>query len=342
MNKIQSELEKIQIPDEVMDYMYKGLHQAKREEHLTGMNQHGSRKRKKLIGSLAGLVAVGGLLFGSTFVSPAMADMAAKIPYLRDMFIKDIDKEDVKSVFALLREEGLRRGYTVQTMTIGGWMKDDDPDKLTVYLKDKDYNDKTKLEVETLTKEILDQKGFYSKSLEVLPFKEDFYQSMRRINVITTGQAKEIKKLVKDKGYQVDFVGMNRGIDEVFVMIPVTEKRMDEVRNVIQNYQKEHDNEFSLDIRTVDLNNVDQETKLKQKLYMIFEGLVAKKEYKVDSFTYSNKDQLVITIETSLEKKDKKIEEQIRNEVSSQLDKEYKKPYTIDMVGLDELKSIVE
>ncbi|MFJ7724551.1 hypothetical protein ACIQXV_00170 [Neobacillus sp. NPDC097160] len=156
-------------------------------------------------------------------------------------------------------------------------------------------------------------------------------------------EAKKIETLIKDKGYSVDYVGMNRGLDEIFVILPDTEKRVDEVRTIIQAYQKGKYNEFSLDIRTVNLINLDQETKLKKDLYVIFEGLVAKKEaYKVNSFTYSTTDQLVITIGTSLEKKDQKIEEQIRKEVSAQLDKDYKQPYTINMVGLEELKAIGE
>jgi len=344
MNKIQRELEKIQIPDEVMDRMYKGLEEAKMDEKVPRMKHRIISKRKKLIGSLAGLVAVGGLLFGSTFVSPAMANMAAKIPYLNEVFLKDLDEDGAKSVFALVREEGLRRGYEPTGLRVGqGLMEGDDPDKVYVFLKSKDYNEKTILDAEKLTKELLDQKGYYAKSIEVLPFKADFYASMRRINRIMIAEAKKIETLIKDKGYSVDYVGMNPGIDEIFVILPDTEKHVDEVRNIIQAYQKRKYNEFSLDIRTVNLTNMDVETKLKKDLNTIFEGLVAKKEaYKVNSFTYSTTDQLVITIETSLEKKDQKIKEKIRKEVSSQLDKEYKQPYTINMVGLEELKAIGE
>ncbi|MFK9093126.1 hypothetical protein [Bacillus salipaludis] len=340
MNKIQSELEKIQIPDEVMDRMYKGMERAKREEKAGRF----SSKRKKLIGSLTGLVAAFGLLFGATFVSPAMAEMAAKIPYLNEVFLKDINEDGAKSVFALVREEGLRRGYEPSGFRVGqGLMEGDDPDKIYIFLKSNDYNEKTKLDAEKLTKEMLDQKGYYAKSIEVLPFKADFYASMRRINRIMIEEAKKIETLIKEKGYSVDYVGMNRGLDEIFVILPDTEKHVDEVRTIIQAYQKGKYNEFYLDIRTVDLTNLDQETKLKKDLYTIFEGLVAKQEaYKVNSFTYSTTDQLVITIETSLEKKDQKLEEQIRKEVSAQLDKEYKQPYTINMVGLEELKAIGE
>jgi hypothetical protein len=345
MNKIQSELEKIQIPEEVMDRMYKGLEKAKRDEEVGGMKHRVNSKKKKLIGLLAGLVAVGGLFFGSAFVSPAMAEMVSKIPYLKDVFLKDLDREGAKSVFALVREEGLRRGYEVKGIRVGGFFKEEDPDKVVVLLVSKDYNDKTKLDAETLTKEMLDQKGYYAKSIEVLPFKAEFYSSMRRINQLNIEHAKEIQNILKDKGYSVDFVGQILSMKKVFVIIPDTEKRVDEVRSIIRNYltKKYYEEDFPIDIRSVDLSNMDEDTKLEKNLHMIFERLVAKKEeYKVNSFTYSTKNQLLITIETSLEKKDQKIEEQIRKEVSSQLDKEYKKPYTINMVGLDKLKSIGE
>ena len=291
MNKIRSEMEKIQIPDEVMDRMYRGLEKAKREEEVPEMKRRGMSKRKKLIGALAGLVAAFGLLFGATFVSPAMAQMAAKIPYLNQVFLKDLDEDGAKSVFALVREEGLRRGYEPSGFRVGqGLMEGDDLDKVYVFLKSKDYNEETKLDAEKVTKEMLDQKGYYAKSIEVLPFKADFYASMRRINRIMMAEAKEIETLLKDKGVSVDYVGMNRGINELFVILPDKEKRVEEVRTIIQAYQKGKYNEFSLDIRTVNLSNLDEDTKLKKDLYTIFEGLVAKKEaYKVNSFTYTTK-----------------------------------------------------
>ena len=190
MNEIQRELEKIQIPEEVMGRMFKGIEQAKGEELITPIKVQGMSKRKKLIGSLAGLVAVGGLFFGSTFVSPAMAQIASKIPFLNEVFMKDLDKEGADSVFNLVREEGLKRGYEVTGMRVGqGLMEGDDPEKVYVFLTSKDYNEKRKLEVENLTKEMLDQKGYYAKSIGVLPFKADFYASMRRINRIMFNEA---------------------------------------------------------------------------------------------------------------------------------------------------------
>ncbi|MEH7302862.1 hypothetical protein [Neobacillus drentensis] len=344
MNEIQRELEKIQIPEEVMGRMFKGIEQAKGEELITPIKVQGMSKRKKLIGSLAGLVAVGGLFFGSTFVSPAMAQIASKIPFLNEVFMKDLDKDVADSVFNLVREEGLERGYEVTGMRVGqGLMEGDDPEKVYVFLKSKDYNEKRKLEVENLTKKFLDQKGYYAKSIDVLPFKADFYASMRRINRIMIAESQKIETLIKDKGYSVDYVGINREVNEIFVILPETEKHVDNVRTIIQAYQKEKYNGFSLDIRSVNLNNMDEETKLKKNLYTIFEGLMAKKEaYKVNSFTYSTKGELVITIETSLEKKDQKLIEQIRKEVAAQVDKEYKQPYTINMVGLEDLKTVGE
>ena len=344
MNEIQRELEKIQIPEEVMGRMFKGIEQAKGEELITPIKVQGMSKRKKLIGSLAGLVAVGGLFFGSTFVSPAMAQIASKIPFLNEVFMKDLDKDVADSVFNLVREEGLKRGYEVTGMRVGqGLMEGDDPEKVYVFLKSKDYNEKRKLEVENLTKKFLDQKGYYAKSIDVLPFKADFYASMRRINRIMIAESQKIETLIKDKGYSVDYVGINREVNEIFVILPETEKHVDNVRTIIQAYQKEKYNGFSLDIRSVNLNNMDEETKLKKNLYTIFEGLMAKKEaYKVNSFTYSTKGELVITIETSLEKKDQKLIEQIRKEVAAQVDKEYKQPYTINMVGLEDLKTVGE
>jgi hypothetical protein len=346
MNKIQRELGKIQIPDEVMGRMFKGIEQAKGEELVTPIKVQGMSKRKKLIGSLAGLAAVGGLFFGSTFVSPAMAQIASKIPFLNEVFMKDLDKDVADSVLNLVREEGLKRGYEVTGMRVGqGLMEGDDPEKVYVFLKSKDYNEQRKLEVENLTKKFLDQKGYYAKSIDVLPFKADFYASMRRINRIDLEQANEIQSILQVKGYNVDYVGHIASMRKVLVILPESEKRVDEVRTIIRSYltKKYYEKDFPIDIRSVDLSNVDPDTKLEKTLHTIFVGLVAKKEaYKVNSFTYSTKGELVITIETSLEKKNQKLIEQIRKEVAAQVDKVYKQPYTINMVGLEDLKTVGE
>ena len=334
MNQIKNELDKIPVPEEVLEAMYKGIQQAKREEQVTEMKPRVKSKRKKIMVSLASLAAVGGIFIGSAFVSPAMAEMAAKIPYLREIFIKD-EQLDVQPVFHVLREKALKLGYTVENMGIGSY---DDPDTLVIHLKNEDYNSTSKQEVEKLVKDILDKKGYYAQSIEVLPFDEDLYQSMMRINILMNQEAKEMKKEVEAKGYQIDFVGMNREMNEVFVILPDTEKRVDEVRNILQAYQKATYNEFPLDIRTVNLQEMDPATKLKRNLYTSFEGLVSKKEYKVEYFKYTQEGQLLITIKASLDK-DKKdhvaIADKIQNDVKSVLDKEYKQPYTIEIYGIN-------
>jgi hypothetical protein len=94
----------------------------------------------------------------------------------------------------------LRRGYEVNRLRVGqGLMEEDEPDKVYVFLVSKDFNDKTKLDAEKLTKEMLDQKGYYAKSIEVLPLKTDFYASKRRFNRIMSEQAEEIKKILRLK-----------------------------------------------------------------------------------------------------------------------------------------------
>lgn len=52
------------------------------------------------------------------------------------MFLKDLDKDGAKSVFALVREEGLRRGYEASGLRVGqGLMEGEEPDKVYVFLK---------------------------------------------------------------------------------------------------------------------------------------------------------------------------------------------------------------
>ncbi|MDQ1143678.1 hypothetical protein QE429_000505 [Bacillus sp. SORGH_AS 510] len=342
MNPIKQEFENIPVPDEVMAAMYKGIQQAKKEENVTEMNPVVKKKRKKLIGTLAGLAAVGTLLFGSTFVTPAMAKMAEKIPFLKDVFLKTetqplgtLPEKNQKPVFETLREEALKMGINIQTMGMGWEQIGDDPDTVVIQLEDTSYNLENKTKVEKLLNDILDEKGYYAKSIETIPVNEDLYKSMIRINLIIKQQAKEMEKLIKEKGYQVDFVGMNRQMKEIFVILPETETHVNEIRAIIQSYQKENYNEFPLDIRT----QMDADTKLKRDLYTIFEDLVSKKDYQVEYFKFSTEGQLVITIKASIDTFDKeqlKKATQIRNEVKAALDKEYAQPYTLQILGIND------
>jgi hypothetical protein len=343
MNPIKKELDSIAIPEDVMERMYKGMQQAKQEEQAPVPIKRTISKRKKIIAAIASLAAVGGLFIGSAFVSPAMAQMAAKIPYLKDIFINDVQLtgSNSKPVFDTLREEALELGITVQGMGMGFEQAGDDPDALVIVLQDKDYNKATKMKVEEMVKEILDQKGYYAKDIQVIPQNEDFYKTMMRINVLMNQQAKEIQQILKNKGFGVQFVGMNRDPDEIFVILPDTEMRVEEIRSLIQDYQKNIYNEFSLDIRMVDPSGMDPETKLKRDLYTIFERLVAKKEFKVEYFKYETQGQLTLTIKASIDSyntEEAKMADRIRSDVRAILDKEYQLPYKIEILGINDEK----
>lgn len=342
MNPIKNELDQIAVPDEVMAAMYKGIQQAKKEEPVTEMHPRPQKKRKKIIGTLAGLAAVGVLLFGSTFVSPAMAKMAEKIPFLKDVFIKtetqplgSQPEKNQKPVFETLREEALAQGIDVKGMGMGWELAGDDPDTVVIQLEDASYNLENKTKVEKLLNEILDEKGYYAKSIEIIPVNEDLYKSMIRINLIMNRQAKDIEKLIKAKGYQVDFVGMNREMKDIFVILPDTETHVDEIRAIIESYQKDNYNEFSVDLRT----QMDAGTKLKRDLYTIYKGLITNNDYQVEYFKFSTEGQLVVTIKASIDTFDKeqlKLAAQIRNDVKTALDKEYTQPYTLQILGIND------
>jgi hypothetical protein len=344
MNPIKNELDQIPVPDEVMAAMYKGIQQAKKEEPVTEMYPRPQKTRKKIIGTLAGLAAVGVLLFGSTFVSPAMAKMAEKIPFLKDVFIKtetqplgSQPEKNQKSVFETLREEALAQGIDVKGMGMGWELAGDDPDTVVIQLEDASYNLENKTKVENLLNDILDEKGYYAKSIEIIPVNEDLYKSMIRINLIMNRQAKDIEKLIKAKGYQVDFLGMNREMKDIFVILPDTETHVNEIRAIIESYQKENYNEFSVDLRT----QMDADTKLKRDLYTIYKGLITNNDYQVEYFKFSTEGQLLITIKASIDTFDKdqlKIAAQIRNEVKAALDKEYAQPYTLQILGINNEK----
>jgi hypothetical protein len=134
---------------------------------------------------------------------------------------------------------------------------------------------------------------------------------------------------------------MNREPDEIFVILPDTEQRVNEIRAIIQDFQKDNYNEFSLDIRTVSPGKMDPETKLKRDLYTIFENLVAKKEYRVEYFKYATEGQLVITIKASIDTYNKEqlaVADLIKSDVKAALDKEYQQPYQIVLLGINDEK----
>ncbi|WP_221568421.1 DUF4179 domain-containing protein [Alkalihalobacillus sp. TS-13] len=90
-NKFKHELEKIEIPKELHNRVKIGVEKAKAETSAAdGYHELGKIKKswytRKITYICAAVVLFFGLFIGSAFVSPVMAKMVSKLPYLGQLF----------------------------------------------------------------------------------------------------------------------------------------------------------------------------------------------------------------------------------------------------------------
>jgi hypothetical protein len=100
--EIEEDMEKIQIPSS----LYEFAKNIKKESALKEGKNHPAEKNKnkKKYQFVAAAMMALGLLTGSAFLNPTMAEIASKIPYLGQVF-------QTKPVFEVLREALESEGY---------------------------------------------------------------------------------------------------------------------------------------------------------------------------------------------------------------------------------------
>ncbi|WP_102275316.1 DUF4030 domain-containing protein [Cytobacillus massiliigabonensis] len=269
------------------------------------------KKKSRLIWSLSysgiALLIVFGLFVGSAFISPAIAEVAAKIPYLNKIF----HSEPLNQTIWRELEE---KGYHISG--IGGNTRNM---YITIDGSEQYFQD-VREEVEEIAKNILKEKEYDGYKIEV----EKQVDRVPDTSISERDQAisealeesyndlNELHFNVLSHGYSYTAPNSDKVI--VNIDIPNTEKRIEEIKQVVNDRLKTKNiDSFTIKINKINLSQKEKEAKWNEIFPVIIEGLTAKKEYKVTGFAYSfHPAPLQIIIKTSINASDKDADERVR------------------------------
>jgi hypothetical protein len=307
---------------------------------------HKKKPLKKAAFSAVAATIVFALLIGSSYLSPSMAKVMARVPY----FSLFIQQEEYKyALYDVIGEVVNEKKYQIQTVDASV------PDrKLTVLVigsKDdvnavqddiiKDFNSAlVSNHFGEYSIEVKRSKVFIEQTAEDSPEVEQYIKDSQQLE-------KEIKAQLEKNNYELAFpleVRINEKEKFIYTAIPKTETRIDELKDLLKSTSSKY-GEFRLKVTRVDMNAREQELRWgKNNITLtIAHGLMENKDFHVTGFSYSfHPLPLQIMVKTELDAadaEDKKIIEEIEDEINTfiqthELTKEVRNdPYEIKIYG---------
>lgn len=247
-----------------------------------------------------------GLFIGSAFISPAMAEVASKIPYLGKVF----HSEPVnRMIWKELEEKGYR---------ISGLSGNASHILITIDGSEEYFQD-VREEVEQIAAYILEAKEYDGYKIEVeRQIDRPFPAIPERDQAISEALEKSYEDLINlqfnvlSHGYQ--HLSPNSNEVVINIDIPNTEKRIEEIKGIIsERLRASKIDSYSIKVNKINLVQREKEAKWNEIFPVIIEGLAAKKEYNVTGFAYSfHPAPLQIIIKTSIKASDKDAEKKVR------------------------------
>lgn len=271
-NNVKKEVDKIKIPEDKLDQAIEhGLKRGKKSQR--GLS-------KKVLYTCSAVVFLFSLLIGSAFVSPAMAKIVSKIPYLGQIFESEDD------IVKVISEELRAKGYNTSGAGVSFPEKE-----IYIGIKGSEkYFDTVKGDVETIVKDILHSRNYDAYTLKVSRYKERKVEieidekEMKEFYIISTAITKELKK----QNYNVLSFGMEHNPKIIKLEIPNTETRIDEMKQVINDVlQTNKIDPIPLKIKKIDMKKREQDKRWREILDIVEDDILGKKEYKVRMVGYS-------------------------------------------------------
>lgn len=280
------------------------------------------------------------LFIGSAFFSPAMAEVVSKIPYLSKIF----HSEPINQIIWGELEE---KGYEISGVS-------GNASHILISLDGSEqYFQDVHEEVKEIAAKILKSNEYdrytikVKRQIDIVPPTSErekaIGETLNRIN----DQLIKLNFNVLSYGASYPSENLNKVIIEIDV--PNTEKRIEEIKEITNEILRAKNIEsYSIKINKIDLVQREKEAKWDEIFPAIYQGLTAKKEYKVTGFAYSfHPAPLQIIIKTSINSSDKDAPEKVHiiektineflnsKEIKSKIDGE---PYKIIIRSKDKQK----
>lgn len=329
--------------EEVENRIKNGVYQQLNSENKNTLG-------KKLIYISCTAVVLLGLFISSAFVSPAMADVVSKIPFLNHLF--EPQKPWLVAVSQELKKEykidGIGINFTTKTMHIG--IKGTEA-----------YYQDVKKEVEKKAKDLMQARGLdaykiavsYDDGKPIHDEKLSKEQMAKNKKYIAASQDLEnaIMSELKNKNYGIVSAHVRINSKEKFIPLEilVSEKRVDEIKQIVKNIVKEKNlGKFKIKFYHLNPKAEEADKRWQPVISTITDGLMGKKEFRVTGVGYSFYPlPLTLSIRTSVDSADPdakklaaKIEKTVKDFIESDEVQPVVKndPYNIEIYSKDKKK----
>ncbi|KRE10864.1 hypothetical protein ASE46_04650 [Bacillus sp. Root239] len=275
------------------------IDQLERSESVKPRNDILPVKQNRLLRNVVycgiALVILSGAFVSSAFVSPAMAQVAAKIPYLGQIFKKESVGTEIVNT---LRKKGYKIDLLGQTyyggrkqieVRVGGSEK---------YFKD------VKADIYKITKDILEARNYDSYKVKITRYDPAQYEykpdpRQKKYDKIND----EINAELKKQNYHVLDASIAGFDSDARVALEVldTEKNIEDIKQVISDVLvKNNEEKTPIKVYKINLKKQEQEGRWGNILDDVGEDLLGKEEYHVKMVGYSVHPEPQVFIYTSL------------------------------------------
>lgn len=277
-SNVKKEVDKIKIPEDKLDQAIEyAIKSGKKNQRSLG---------KKFIYLSSAAVLLFSLLIGSAFVSPAIAKVVSKIPYLGQIF-------ESKNVLMIISEELHTKGYNSVGSGVSYPKKE-----ITIDIKGSEkYFENVKGDIKNIAKDILKSRDYdaytvkvtrYKERLDVPHSEEDKKQMEQQEKRIKMDNEILLALDIAREKYNLLGTGIDSLQKKVEVEIPDTEKRTVEIKQYIQSIIKTKTNDqYTIKFKKVNMKTRELDRRWSEILSIVSEDLLGKKDYKVRMVGYS-------------------------------------------------------
>ncbi|MFC7786430.1 DUF4030 domain-containing protein [Rossellomorea sp. GCM10028870] len=291
-NNIKDEMDSIQIPEDKLNHTIQMAIER-------GKKDRGGRGRKWMYYSSAAILLFG-LLIGSALVSPAMANVVSKIPYLGSIF------ESKGDVVMDMSDELREKGYPVNGLGVSF------PEKvIRIGIEgDQDYFNRVKAEVEKVAMDFLKSRNYDAYTVKVSRYKEpkvpqkdkETQQRSEDFQLIDSRVREELGK----RNVEVLQLAHLARPESIQLEIPnTTEATSDEIKEVVREIMSENNiRPIPVEIKKINMKKREQDRRWREILQTVSDDLLGKKDYKVRMVGYSVHPEPEIQAHITLSSKD--------------------------------------
>ncbi|WP_445489205.1 DUF4030 domain-containing protein [Niallia sp. 03133] len=249
----------------------------------------------RLVYSGIALVLLFSLFIGSAFVSPVMAEVVSKIPYLNKIL-------NSKPITIIIIEKLKNEGYKIAGISGGKEIKIEVEGS-------KQYFQDVQKGIENIALQALKANKYDGYAVKVVQSKPNREEKLSSGTKNLYGEATKVNKTLQDEfvkrnyhdiDIQIEF--LDSGELKIIIGLPNTEKNPDEIKELARNIiAKTTNKDYKLEFKTFNLKIREQEERWGGIFNTIIEGLYSKKEYHVKGYSYSaNPQPMTLYIKTTI------------------------------------------